>query len=128
MKKAFVALMALIMILACSAAFAETEYVKTDVDHVTYGWILDKTVVNADGTVTVNIMEVPAFEPKTYTTVCSLNNDENHSEATSGTRAAALAQALSRNAFAEVRFNEAGEVIDYELIEYGMSAYMDSAT
>lgn len=128
MKRLMAILVVLLMVFTGSVVFADTEYVTTAVDHTTHGFVLKPAVANADGTVTVTIMETPNFEKKTYTTVCPLNDDANHSTATTGTRANALATVLTRNTFMEVRFNAQNEVVDFEIVEYAQTCYMDSAS
>lgn len=111
-----------------NASKGETQYVNTDVDHTTYGWLLEDATIDAEGHVSVKIMEVPGFQTKEYTTVCSLTSEDNQSAVTSGVRGKALIVGLKKDAFAEVRFNADNECIDFELIEYGVPTYMDSAS
>ena len=61
-------------------------YINTDVDHTTHGWLLENSKIDAEGHVSVKIMEVPSFEIKEYTTVCSLTDEDDQSAVTSGVR------------------------------------------
>ena len=99
---------------------------ESDVDHTTYGWVTTAAVKNVDGTVTVKIMEVPAFQSKTYTTVGSLETDT--SPITGASRADALVRVLGRNTFAEIRFDSQNQCIDMELIESSSTTNMDPAS
>ncbi|MGD9941086.1 MAG: hypothetical protein AB7T74_14925 [Clostridia bacterium] len=49
---------------AADTRSAIIETTKNPVDHTTYGWALETAKKNADGTVTIRIMEVPNFEEK----------------------------------------------------------------
>ena len=90
---------------------------KSNVDHTTYGWVTKAATKNADGTVSVTIMEVPGFQSKTYTTVASLDTAAYQSPSTKVSRADALVTVLKKNAFAEIRFDSSNQCIDMELIE-----------
>ena len=96
------------------------------VDHTTYGWVTGAAVKNADGSVTVTIMEVPTFQSKTYTTVTSLANDI--SPITGASRTDALTTLLKKNTFAEIQFDKNNQCIDMEMIESASLTNMDSAS
>jgi hypothetical protein len=66
-----------------------------NVDHTSYGWALSNSVKNSDGSVTLQIMEVPNFETKTYATI-PLNTTDYASPATGVTRADALVTVLRK--------------------------------
>ena len=111
-------------------------------DHSVYGWVLDGAKKNADGTVSVTIMEVPAFAAKTYTTAISLADPAHTNAITKVTRADSLANdgkpsttgpgsdqgVLAKDALAEIIFNAAGQCVDMEVVEFGDPSYMDSAS
>ncbi len=102
----------------------------TRVDHTTYGWALSDATKNDDGTVTINIREVPSFADETYTTVVSLDDEAHTNLITGVTRADALANGdtLKQDAFVEIKFNADNEPIDMEVIEYNSPIYFDSAS
>lgn len=102
------------------------------VDHTTYGWALDNAI-NADGIVSVKIMEVPGFEVKEYSTAISLAGPAHTNPITKASRAEALAGGIiAKNNFVEIHFNADNECIDMDVIEYGgnnaNNTYMDSAS
>src|SRR5512139_1164948 len=141
MKKTFrisVILLALIMLYsfapsAMAAKSQPVDYISAyltnaaNVDHTTYGWALSNAIKNPDGSVTLQIMEVPNFEIKTYTTP-PRNTTDYASPATGVTRADALVTVLTEGAFAEVKFNSNNECIDMEVVEYSSPIVMDSAS
>ena len=141
MKKIFrisVILLALIMLYsfapsAMAAKSQPVDYISAyltnaaNVDHTTYGWARKNAFKNADGSVTLEIMEVPNFEIKTYTTL-PLNTTDYSSPATGVTRADALVTVLAVGAFAEIKFNSNNECIDMEVVEYSSPIVMDSAS
>jgi len=98
------------------------------IDHTSYGWVTTAAAKNADGTVTVSLMEVPAFTSKTYTTAASLDDASSKSTVTGVSRADALVTVLQKNAFAEIRFDSAGKCVDLELIEASSTTNMDPAS
>ncbi len=107
---------------------SSTPYTQVNVDHTTYGWVTKAAVKNADGTVSVTIMEVPGFQSKTYTTEASLDTAAYKSPSTSVSRADALVTVLKNNAFAEIRFDSNDKVVDMELIEQSQVPNFDPAS
>ena len=103
-----------------------------DVDHTTYGWVTDLAEENSDGTVSVTIMEVPAFQKKTYTTAISLADAAHTNTITGITKAAALAEKatglLQPDAFVEIQFDARDRCINIEIVEFHNTFYMDSAS
>ena len=101
---------------------------QSNVDHTTYGWVTTPAVKNADGSVSVTIMEAPSFTSKTYKTANSLDAADNQSAATKVSRADALVTVLTKNAFAEIRFDSKNQPVDMELIESSSNLNMDPAS
>lgn len=111
---------------------------KKNVDHTTYGWVTELATTNADGTVSVSIMEVPGFQKKTYTTSTAMNDAAHTNHINGITRAQALSDAdkgmarpgglMQPGAFVEIQFDAAGKCIDFEIVEFQNALYMDSAS
>lgn len=112
-------------------SWGDSEY-GTSVDHTTYGWVTSLGKENADGTVTVSLMEVPGFQEKTYTTDISLSDELHTNRLTGVTKAKALTDKssglLQPGVFAEVHFDAQGKCINFELVEFHNALYMDSAS
>ena len=112
MKKALVLVLVLSMLMTVSVALADT-ITDNEVASSTYGWVVAPVAADENGCVTVEIMEVPNFEHKIYT---SLPLDHK-SELTQTSRADALTALMRMDNFVEVLFNENGDVIDFEIVE-----------
>ncbi len=107
-----------------------------NVDHTTYGWLVEDGVINADGTVTATIMEVPEFKTKTYTTAWPMNDAAHTNSITGVSRAEAMSGEgdmfgggwLVQGSFIEIQKDAEDRCMDFELIQWNEVLMFDSAS
>lgn len=114
MKKRTCALLAALGLTVACVGGAMAEERDRVVASSTYGWVLTNATQDENKYVTVEIMEAPNFEKKTYTTAYPM---DHHNELTDTYAADSLEKLLMPDVMVEVMRNAAGEVIDYEVVE-----------